>query len=277
MTELTILGTGNAMVTKCYNTCFTISNDAGYFLVDAGGGNGILVQIQEAIIPWKEVRGMYLTHAHTDHLLGAVWVVRKIATLLNAGKYQGVFPIYGHKECLALLEQICVAMLTKKMLSNLGTNILFCEVVDGAAFEALGMPFQAFDIFSEKQKQFGFTVEYEPGKKLTCLGDEPYNEKCTQYATDCDWLMCEAFCMYDDREIFKPYEKYHSTAKDAGALARTLRARNVLLYHTEDTDLSHRKVRYTREAALAYYDGDVAKSERAENIFVPDDLEKIKL
>ena len=35
--KLTILGTGNAMVTKCYNTCFAIENDGHYFLVDGGG------------------------------------------------------------------------------------------------------------------------------------------------------------------------------------------------------------------------------------------------
>ena len=39
---LIILGTGNATVTKCYNTCFALRNGQKYFLVDAGGGNGIL-------------------------------------------------------------------------------------------------------------------------------------------------------------------------------------------------------------------------------------------
>ena len=37
--KLTMLGTGNAVVTACYNTCFTLDEDGGYFLVDGGGGN----------------------------------------------------------------------------------------------------------------------------------------------------------------------------------------------------------------------------------------------
>ena len=37
--KLTILGTGNAIVTKCYNTCFVISEGRNHFLVDGGGGN----------------------------------------------------------------------------------------------------------------------------------------------------------------------------------------------------------------------------------------------
>ena len=38
MRKLTMLGTGNAMVTKCYNTCFYVTLENGaLFLTDAGG------------------------------------------------------------------------------------------------------------------------------------------------------------------------------------------------------------------------------------------------
>ena len=49
--KLTILGTGNAMVTKCYNTCFAIENDGHYFLVDGGGDNTIMKQLKNAELP----------------------------------------------------------------------------------------------------------------------------------------------------------------------------------------------------------------------------------
>ena len=41
--ELIMLGTGNAMVTRCYNTCFVLSSGEEYFLVDAGAGNELSV------------------------------------------------------------------------------------------------------------------------------------------------------------------------------------------------------------------------------------------
>ena len=47
--KLTILGTGNAMVTKCYNTCFAIEQNDEYFLVDGGGGNQL-----PALYGWLE-------------------------------------------------------------------------------------------------------------------------------------------------------------------------------------------------------------------------------
>ena len=45
--KLIMLGTGHAMVTQCYNTCFAIENNGEYFLVDAGGGNGIMSQLEK--------------------------------------------------------------------------------------------------------------------------------------------------------------------------------------------------------------------------------------
>ena len=48
--RLTILGTGNAAVTECYNTCFVISDENRHFLVDAGGGNRILKVLKDTAI-----------------------------------------------------------------------------------------------------------------------------------------------------------------------------------------------------------------------------------
>ena len=61
-----MLGTGNALVTRCYNTCFAIQDDDEYFLVDAGGGNGIMRQLQDAGISMSQIHHIFLTHEHTD-------------------------------------------------------------------------------------------------------------------------------------------------------------------------------------------------------------------
>ena len=72
---------------------------------------------------------------------------------------------------------------------------------------------------------------------------------------------------WKETEKFKPYEKRHSTALDAGKLAEDLGVKSLLLYHTEDSDLKNRKERYTKEAAM-HFTGKV---------FVPEDLEGIDL
>lgn len=129
------------------------------------------------------------------------------------------------------------------------------------------MDFQCFDIGSTKEKQYGFRTVLPDGKSLVCLGDEPYNEANRPFVADADWMLCEAFCLYEDRETFKPYEKHHSTALDAGKLAQQLNINNLLLYHTEDKTLATRKEKYTAEARENF----------SGNIFVPEDMEIIKL
>lgn len=265
-TKITMLGTGNALVTKCYNTCFVISTEEGNLLTDAGGGNGVLVQLEKAGIDYRSLNAMFLTHAHTDHILGALWIVRMISTAINRGEYKGIFNIYGHSHLCGLLKMMVTEMLPKKIASEVGKGILINEIGDGEAFEAIGAHFTAFSIHSTKLEQFGYRMEYGD-LKLACLGDEPYNEKCADYVKGVDWMLCEAFCLYDDRDRFHPYEKHHSTAKDAGEIASTLDVKNILLYHTEEKTLDTRKERYTAEAKLGF-------SGRVE---VPYDLETVEL
>ena len=167
MKELILLGTGNAMVTKCFNTCFAIRQDDEYFLVDAGGGNGILAQLEKADIDMCHIHHMFVTHAHTDHVLGVVWVVRKIATLINKGKYTGKFHIYCHDVAKNVIETIAKMTLKKKDLAQIGKNILFHEVTDGQQAEILSMHVIFFDILSTKAKQFGFCA-FRPRCPYAC-------------------------------------------------------------------------------------------------------------
>ena len=265
--ELILLGTGNAMVTHCYNTCFALREEGRYFLVDAGGGNGIFTQLEKAGIPFTGIHELFVTHAHTDHILGVIWVIRKIATLMAKGKYAGNFIIYGHDEVVEALSVFCRFTLPPKVNRYLGDRIRFVVVGQDDRSIVLGMELRFFDIASTKMKQFGFRASLPDGKVLVCLGDEPYNEICRKYVEQADWMLCEAFCLYADREIFQPYEKHHSTALDAGKLAEKLGIKNLILYHTEDKDLSNRKQRYTAEARTVY----------SGNVFVPDDLERFEL
>jgi ribonuclease Z len=105
------------------------------------------------------------------------------------------------------------------------------------------------------------------GKKFTFLGDEPYRENEYEYAYQADWLLHETFCLYGQRDIFKPYEKSHTTVKDACELAQKLQAVNLILYHTEDKNIENRKKLY-REEGQQFFSG---------NLNIPDDLEKIVL
>ena len=268
--QITMLGTGNATVSQIYNTCFLLKTPSTLMLVDAGGGNGILAQLKKVNVLISDIRHLFVTHAHTDHVLGVIWVIRMVAQCKG---YEGLLHVYGNDKVMKVIKTIIDMILAKKQLAKVAERVVFHQLEDGDCFEVGDMKLECFDIQSTKEKQFGFRAELPSSDEsdkplvLACLGDEPYNEQNRRYIVGADWMMCEAFCLYADRDTFKPYEKCHSTALDAGKLAEELGVKNLILYHTEEKTLANRKENYTREAAENFKG----------RIFVPDDLEVIEL
>ena len=279
--RLTILGTGNAMAVECYNTCFVLSEGERHFLVDTGGGNRILKVLKDAEIDTEDIHDIFITHEHIDHLLGIIWMIRVIGTKMNQGKYEGELRIYCHSRLMETIQTIARLTIQKKVCRHLGERIRFIPLEHGDSAEILGNKVTFFDIYSTKAEQYGFTMELPKsvhGKsedaagrkekvKFTCAGDEPYNEKDYEFIKGSDWLMHEAFCLYEEAEEFKPYEKHHSTVREACQVAEELKIPNLILYHTEEKNLKRRKELYTKEGKM-YYSG---------NLYVPYDLEVFEI
>ena len=208
MEKIHVLGTGNAMVTQCFNTCYLLEMEKGNLLVDCGGGNGILRQLKAAGFDPASVHQIFLTHEHCDHLTGIVWMVRAVATAMNKGKYQGELHIYCHSGLEPMVRTICGFMLQKKMTAHFDERILFHVVEDGQREEICGHIFTFFDIRSTKAPQFAFLAGLECGR-LAFMGDEPVNPACEEYAKGAQWLLSEAFCLDEEAEKFKPHDAGH--------------------------------------------------------------------
>ena len=271
MKRIHILGTGNATVTHCYNTCFTIElSEGNHLLVDGGGGNGILAQLEKAHIKLTEIKNIFLSHAHSDHILGIVWILRVLSLKAKRGGYTGELHIYGHDMVLEKLNIICKMVIGGAFDLALDKVVFFHVLAEGETTLIDGNPLTALDLKSSKEKQFGFVMNLNEGgetKKVAFLGDEPFKPHTEELVRGADVLFHEAFCLYEDREIHKPYEKSHATAMDASKTAEYLGVKNLILYHTEDGDIVTRKARYTAEGQ-PHFSG---------NLLVPDDLEVIDL
>lgn len=265
MDQLIVLGTGNARAINCYNTCYAMKKNDEYFLVDAGGGNGILSALENAHIPIKNIHHLFVSHAHTDHILGVIWLIRLVGTFMNNGTYDGDFHIYCHKELVDTIKTLTTLTVRKKFYKYFDDRMLFHIVEHGETKTILGDKFIFFDIESTKDKQFGFSVNMDNGIKLTFVGDEPYRDNLHQFVQGSDWMLHEAFCLYSQRDRFRPYEKHHSTVKDACQLAQSLNIPNLVLWHTEDHDMAHRQENYLKEGQK-YYSG---------NLLIPEDQDVI--
>ena len=133
-----MLGTGNALVTEVYNTCFVIENENQYLLVDGGGGSEILKRLKDAKISIADIHHIFVTHKHIDHILGIVWMTRIICQNMQKGAYEGDAYIYGHEEVISLIQELSEKLLQKKQTDFIGKRVHLVVVTDGEEKENSG-------------------------------------------------------------------------------------------------------------------------------------------
>ena len=224
-------------------------------------------QLELAQIKIGQIRAAFISHIHTDHLLGLIWIVRYICQEINKERYDGEFRIYGHQRAIDTIRTICQLILKGKLTVHFDRQIVFLPITDGQKCEVEGRQFEFFDICSKKELQYGFVATLKNGKRLAFLGDEPMHEENFETIRNTDIIVQEAYCMHADKDIFHPYEKHHGTALLACQNAQRAGAKATVLVHTEGRTLDTRKQRYTAEGQTVF-DGIV---------YVPDDLDIINL
>ena len=264
--KITMLGTGHAMVYNCFNTCFVIEDQGQYMLVDGGGGFELLNRLKKADIDLFQIKDIFVSHKHLDHITGIFWILRVVLQGAARGRKTEPVRIYAHEEVIHILYVMAEELLGEACAAQIGKALELIEVKDGEHRNVIGHDVVFFDIHAKKVKQYGFSFAYDD-QRLVFLGDEPYDNACRKYVQNCDWCMHEAFCMDAESEIYHPRRISHSTVKSACETAEELGVKNLILYHTEDRHMQERKELYTAEGRK-YYKG---------NLQVPDDLETIVL
>lgn len=136
--KLTILGTGCASVTDCYNTCFVLSDNGRILWLTAVAANTIFKQLKSAGINWKSIRHIFITHKHMDHLFGIMWFVRMICQHINRNTYEGEAYIYGHDEVIKIIGEIANLLLLKRELDLIGDKLHLVTVEDGEELDIIG-------------------------------------------------------------------------------------------------------------------------------------------
>lgn len=261
MEKIIMLGTGMGFSFNCYNTCFVIQNDNKNFLIDTGGGAQIVQNLAKCNIPLSEIHDIFISHCHTDHILGLFWILKRITF-----KYEGQLNIYCNDEVANAIKNIYPFLFPNIYVKEIDRYLNIKILSDGENVKINNKNYTFFDCEAKGNKLYGFDTLIN-NKRLVFIGDETCNPDLYNKIKNSDYLMHEAFCLYSEEKIFKAYEKHHSTVKDVCQSLNKLNIKNLILFHTEDTHLENRKELYTAEAKK-YFDG---------NVYVPDDLEEIIL
>lgn len=261
-----MLGTGNGGTLNLYNTCFVIRNEQGDFLIDTGGSVEIRKRLNQVGINLEEIKNIFISHSHTDHILGLIWMFKKISIMAMHGEITEKINIFCNEEVYEAIKGVSSYVLPTVFMESIYSITNFILLKDGDKCSINGVEYEFFDIRAKGTKQFGFECILD-GNKFIFLGDETINLALKERVRGADYVTHEAFCLDIEEKIFHPYEKNHSTALSAAKTMNELDVKNLILYHTEESHGSERKRLYTEEAE-SVFNG---------NIIVPDDLEEIHL
>lgn len=249
--EIIFLGTGSAFPSQSYNACYAIRSAGLLWLTDGGGGNGIFPALAAAGINPADLHHIFLSHPHTDHIFGMVWIVRKIVHLRMQGLYPDTLYIYANSEAAHALREICRLTFLDSYFQTFLRVAEFRPANPGDSYRLGDVGIEFFDVGSENVRQSGFRMLLPDGKTIVGLGDEALTHKNMMEVSGADILICGAFCRYADREIYKPYEKHHWTVKDVAELASEVNVGTLILIHSEDLT-QNKPDAYCAEAELSF-------------------------
>lgn len=266
--KLIFLGTGSAFPTQSYNACTVLCDGGMQMLIDTGGGNSILRRLTDCGVEAATLRHLFITHTHTDHILGAVWVIRAIINARIAGNREERLSLYGNADVLHAVDTICRLTLLEAHYRMFRELVLPVNVEAEPRQNIDGVDFTFFGVGSRNVRQTGFRATLSNRNVLVYLGDESITENNVAECRGADTVVCGAFCRHADADRFHPYEKHHHTVRDVAHMAAEAAIPRLVLVHCEDTDLIHRQDGYAGEAAAFGFGGLTAVPRDGEILWV---------
>ena len=213
MEKIIILGTGHGSVMNLYNTCFLLENNRENLLVDTGGSIQIIKNLQAKGYKLTDIHNIFISHCHTDHILGLFWIFREIAVLFLKGKYKDKLNIYCNKEVADSIKKIVLAVLQKDIQKILKEIVSMHILHDGEMINIANEDITFFDVHAKGNLLYGFETILNNGAKLIFLGDETCSPLLYDRLKEADYVMHEAFCLDSEEGIPKIVKEHHATVK----------------------------------------------------------------
>jgi len=217
--KVTLLGTGcPPPAMNRFGPSTMVEAGGQKFLFDAG--RGALQRLRELKVPWQEVQGVFLTHLHSDHVVGFpdLWLT---GWLIVPGRNVPlrVWGPRGTSDMMSHLEQAydydIKIRIQNDGASPEGVALLVEDISEGVVYEKSGVKVTAFEVDHAPVKPaFGYRIDYA-GRSVVLSGDTRVSENLVRHAQGVDVLI---------HEVFAP-----ATLERAGV--PPARAKNILDYH----------------------------------------------
>jgi ribonuclease Z len=240
--KVTLLGTG---VPRPDITRFgpaTLVEAAGQRLVfDAG--RGVSQRLAQLKIPLGQVDALFLTHLHSDHVVGVadLWLFSWLPTPFGSRtKPLEVWGPAGTTAMMAALREAYAWDLRVRIGDDAKTahaaTVVTHEIAQGVVYEKDGVKVTAFtvDHGEHLQPALGYRVDYA-GRSVVLSGDTRPSENLIRFAKGADVVIHEVFAapkgLLERSAVARGIGGYHTTPEQAGRVFARVRPKLAVYSH----------------------------------------------
>jgi ribonuclease Z len=237
---VTLLGTGNPPpVMHRFGPSTLVEAGGERFLFDAG--RGALQRLAQVKVRWSDVHGVFLTHLHSDHVVGfpdlwlTGWLVGRRESPLHVWGPRGTRKMMGHLE--QAYEYDIRIRLYDDRASPEGVVILAEDINEGVVYQKGGVKITAFEVDHNPVKPaFGYRIDYA-GRSVVLSGDTRFSENVIKFAQGVDLLVHEVVVPETFQRAGVPPERakavidHHVTPEQAGEVFSRAKPRLAVYSH----------------------------------------------
>lgn len=231
--SVVLLGTGTPLPSsERYGTAILVRAGRKELLFDCG--RGVVIRLTEAGVKPSEVDALFLTHLHSDHVVGTPdlwltgWFLGRKEPLKIRGP-AGTRNLTGHL-VQAFSADIAAREALPENLPRRGAELETKNIHQGVAYDDDGVRVTAFLVDHLNVKPaFGYRVEYRT-HSVVISGDTRFSENLIRFAKGTDCLLHVAW-MSSSKNTTPPEMRSVASAEDAGRVFAAVQPKLAVIYH----------------------------------------------
>ena len=236
--RVTLLGTGTPIPnTERFGSAILVEVADKKLLFDCG--RGVVIRLTQVGVSPKEIDGLFLTHLHSDHVVG-------IPDLWLTGWFLGrnkPLPIRGPQGTSNMAKHLVQAFAfdihTRESapdpLSGKGVEIDAKEIEQGETYNEGSARVSAFLVDHGTVKPaFGYRID-SAGHSVVISGDTKFCQSVVDFAKGADCLIHAAWSA-GSQNTTPPSKRSIASAEDAGRVFAIVKPKLGVVYHYKDED-----------------------------------------
>jgi ribonuclease Z len=236
--RVTLLGTGTPFPNaERFGSAILVEVAGTKLLFDCG--RGVVIRLTEAGVSPKEIDGLFLTHLHSDHIVG-------IPDLWLSGWFLGrskPLPIWGPQGTSSMAKHLAQAFAfdtsirqaAPDPLPAAGVEVDAKEVAQGEIYNDGSTRVSAFLVDHGAVKPaFGYRVD-SAGHSVVISGDTKFCQNLVDFAKDTDCLIHAAWSA-GWKNPAPPSQRSIASAEDGGGVFAIVKPKLGVVYHYKDEE-----------------------------------------